>query len=843
MSITITKNQNNMRFFTKLYLLSTFILMSAVVAGQGTTSFTYISPEPGSKYVRPENTIALRQGEVFNASAIRSDHISVTGSLSGEIAGTIKLSKDRRTLIFSQESPYQFGEIITVEVVDGMLTEKGSVLNGVSFGFEVMQSDNYDMLVEFYARQHEENLKEMDFSSNQNPSKSHFPSGTRNATDYPEGFPVATVAEFDNPAPGYIFSGPRPMGAAPYDPYLLIMDNYGTPVFYRNWPRRTNDFKAIVNNQLTFCDFDRSNPTINKYLVMNHHFEFTDTLTMGNGYILDQHDMLMFENGDHFLMAYDPQLVNMDTVYPGGDTAATVVGFIIQKLDSEHNVIFQWRSWDHFSILDANHKDFTESHIDYVHGNAFEVDNDGNLMFSCRDMEEITKIDLESGEIIWRFGLHAQNNMFEFINDTIGFSWQHDIRRIPNGNVTVYDNGNWHTPQFSQALEYNLDETNFTAELVWNYIHDPVVYGRATGSHRRLANENAFICWGLTWPISSSEVTMDGDLAWELHWPESVWEYRVFKFDWKSDYITANLDTIDFGEYDDYVPWPRIFSVTNNADQEIQITSTHNHWDSYYVSTALPLTIPAGESANMTVNFFPAMEGPIEDILTINIESMYSDTLPQMISTQIVLKGSVADDNAPETSISPADGTLEVPQDSEVMISFDEPVLNANGGTLKVSELDNFIIFEEVEGEAVNYTAKMDVWKTKIILVPDTLKPNTEYYVELKANMVSDRSGNTVSDAQTSTFVTEEEQGIDESLLDNLSIYPNPTNGLFYLEVTDLKPVSVRVFDNSGRLVKAMESVDDQRFLIDLSHYNSGVYIVEVMLESGSAISKKILKN
>jgi hypothetical protein len=749
-----------------------------------------------------------------------------------------------RTLIFYPEQEFGLNEKIHVKLEKGIKTATGLSMEGIDFSFSVKPVDNTQMLVDYYQKQSAEQEKNF-FDQRADADKNAIDHLlTEKSASYPEGFPIAHVGAFNNPSPGYIFSGPRPMGSAPYDPYLVIMDNYGTPVFYRNWPRRTNDFKVIVNNQLTYCDFDNANPSINKYIVLNNHFEITDSLMMGNGYDLDQHDMLMDENGDHFLMAYDPQLVNMDTVFPGGDTAATVVGFIIQKLDADHNVIFQWRSWDHFDILDANHTDFTGSNVDYVHGNAFEVDTDGNLLFSCRNMEEITKIDLTTGEIIWRFGLHAKNNMFTFLNDTVGFSWQHDIRRIANGNVTVYDNGNYHTPQFSQAVEYHLDEENFTAELVWNYIHDPVVYGRATGAHRRLDNGNAFICWGLTWPINASEVTMDGDLAWELNWPSNVWEYRVFRFDWEMEYFTVNYDTIDYGVYDDYIAWPQIITITNHADHDIQITSTHNHWDSYFVSTELPLTVPANGTANMTINFFPTQEGRINDVLTLNYESMYSDTLPQCISRQVYLTGFVADGFAPVVELDPADEAIDVSQLVTPTITFNEPVVKVGGGVITKEDLKDLIVFKEASSsEDVEYTAFIDAWKTKITIIPDTLKPLTGYLLELKENVVQDNEGNVVSEATAALWVTEEEQSIAEYEMQGVKIFPNPTNGVSYLQFEDEQPSQLEVSDLSGKTILHLENISEQTLEINLVDQPAGVFVVSIYFNtSRESVNLKLIK-
>src|SRR5204863_4868205 len=136
-------------------------------------------------------------------------------------------------------------------------------------------------------------------------------------------------------------------------------------------------------------------------------------------------------------LSYDPEPVDMSKIVPGGDPNAIVTGLIVQEVDNDGAVYFQWRSWDHFQITDATHEDLTAHNIDYVHGNAIEYDNDGNLLISSRHMDEITKIDISNGDIIWRMG--GRNNQFTFIGDPTGFSHQHAIRRIANGHVTLFD--------------------------------------------------------------------------------------------------------------------------------------------------------------------------------------------------------------------------------------------------------------------------------------------------------------------------------------------------------------------------------------------------------------------
>lgn len=75
------------------------------------------------------------------------------------------------------------------------------------------------------------------------------------------------------------------------------------------------------------------------HYVMNHNFQVINYY-MCSGYNADIHDFLMLDNGNVLMMAYDPQTVDMSEIVTGGHPDATVIGFIIQELDANRNVVF-----------------------------------------------------------------------------------------------------------------------------------------------------------------------------------------------------------------------------------------------------------------------------------------------------------------------------------------------------------------------------------------------------------------------------------------------------------------------------------------------------------------------
>jgi hypothetical protein len=306
--------------------------------------------------------------------------------------------------------------------------------------------------------------------------------------------------------------------------YSLILDNSGNPIYYKKMSGFNTDFKVQPNGHLTY--YDDAGPA---YYELDTNYSIVNIYMADNGYIIDSHEFKILPNGHVIFLCQDREPVDMSKIVTGGNPSAIVIGIAIQELDKNKNVVFQWRSFDHFQITDATQEDLTEDLIDYVHPNTIEFDADGNILLSSRHLDEITKIDHTTGNILWRWG--GKNNQFTFVNDTLHFSHQHSIRRTPTGTYILFDNGNFRTPAFSRALEYKLDEKAKTATLIWQYRHTPDVFSIAMGSVQRLSNGNTLIGWGTGTP-ALTEVRPDGTTALELQFPDSIVSYRAFRSEW-----------------------------------------------------------------------------------------------------------------------------------------------------------------------------------------------------------------------------------------------------------------------------------------------------------------------
>jgi len=601
------------------------------------SEFEYISPVPGSELNSPKTNIIIRFGLAFSAADVYSKILlEVNGDKSGLHSGEVILTEKNKTLLFNPDIPFQEGEVVRVRFLRSTKTEEGLSVPELNFYFKITENE----LNEFVKNNLEKYLLNESLvlagSNKTNSLRSTINNNRYSVMDdsLPEDFPVIEIDSVNNPSPGLIFLAPFYSIYNSSENYLTIVDNYGVPVFYRLVPSFLIDFKKQNNNVLTYYD---SRAT--KFFMLDNSYNIIDSLFIKNGYATDFHELIINEDNHSFMLSYDWQEVAMDTVVPGGNPNATVIGLVVQEQDENKNVVFQWRSWDHFQITDAtNDIDLTDSIIDYVHANSIDIDQDGNLIISCRHMDEITKINRQTGNIIWRWGgEHCENNQFTFVNDPIGFSHQHDLRILENGNYTLFDNGNLHSPPVSRVAEYQLDEVNKLAFLVWNYCNIPQTYSFAMGNASRLANHNTIIGWGSSASPAISEVTPSGEVALFLSIPDTLFNYRGFKFPWKTNLFVGNPESLIFG----YVPYGDSLElhleINNNSDQQIEINSIYNRNSVYSVSEPLPITLPPFGTATITVKFKPESSGEADYFDELHLRW---DTEGQRIAQVISLIGS-----------------------------------------------------------------------------------------------------------------------------------------------------------------------------------------------------------
>nr|WP_294933624.1 T9SS type A sorting domain-containing protein [uncultured Flavobacterium sp.] len=80
--------------------------------------------------------------------------------------------------------------------------------------------------------------------------------------------------------------------------------------------------------------------------------------------------------------------------------------------------------------------------------------------------------------------------------------------------------------------------------------------------------------------------------------------------------------------------------------------------------------------------------------------------------------------------------------------------------------------------------------------------------------------------------------------LNSISVYPNPSTGLFNVALGTFVPETVEVYDLSGKIILTDENVtiSNSHYLLNLSKVATGIYFVKIASENQSVV-KRIIKN
>lgn len=528
----------------------------------------YQWPRNGDIYVPQTTTFIVRPAKSFmNGHTAKDFTFNVHGELSGTHSGKVLISTDDQTIIFKPDHPFETNENVNVRLEISGLEN----ITPVSYSFRITSMSKDDQGRALYS------LKQKEDAENEEAMKNSAEAVQNTFPMYDDTIAFApTTVVFDTVTThtdeGNIFFSPTAAGAHAFAFLAIVSDtamkslpDSNNFIFLENiikpdsTPGGCGNFRMQPDGTLTYFR-QSSSPTGGIFEGqidhLDQHMKIIDTFQCV-GYTADLHDFQILFNKRSILVAYDPQKVAMKqyldsvqngayrSLVPSAKDTAIVFGAIIQELDENKNLVFQWRSWDHFQIVDAERDihlvpaNKQDTLIDYMHINtAIQDPVDHNFIASFRHCDEISKIDV-NGNFIWRWG--GKHNQFAFLGDTLQFSHQHDPARIKNGNITMFDNGNLHTKDTtiagkdtiitrssSRAIEYALNEVNHTATTVWQYTDIP--YSQAGGNVQRFDDGNTLIGLGIVTQPSALEVTSDGSRILRLSMPTGAFSYRTYRY-------------------------------------------------------------------------------------------------------------------------------------------------------------------------------------------------------------------------------------------------------------------------------------------------------------------------
>lgn len=297
--------------------------------------------------------------------------------------------------------------------------------------------------------------------------------------------------------PSYVASGSDPSTgfvavASGTGKYALVIDNTGRVVWYRYFPNGAGlNFMVQPTGHYALRPPTPAAGDIEPWIELDALGNITRELTCADGLQPRPHDLILEAQGSFWILCDETR--SMDLSQLGGVANAHVTGTVIQHIGPAGDVLFAWSAFDHFDITDLDAADRTGANVNWTHGNAIDLDPDGNLIASFRSLNEITRIDTRTGDVLWRLG--GLRNQFTFVDTPLpAFARQHGVRMAAGGWLSLLDNvGN---PAESRAERYLLDAGTRTARLVQSYGSVPGVRTDIGGSVQQLDAERALVSFG-----------------------------------------------------------------------------------------------------------------------------------------------------------------------------------------------------------------------------------------------------------------------------------------------------------------------------------------------------------
>ena len=316
------------------------------------------------------------------------------------------------------------------------------------------------------------------------------------------------VAGGTDPSPGYV--------AFAAGMYGLVIDNAGQVVWYHRFPDGPGlNFQPQPTGRYTARPLPREAGQLATWVELDPAGNVTRTLGCSGGLQPRFHDLLVQVDHSYWILCDETKTMDLSRI--GGVSAARVTGTVVQHLSASGALLFEWSPFDHFEITDLPAADRLGETVNWTHGNALDLDTDGNLLVSFRSLGEITRINSTTGRVEWRMG--GLRNEFSFQDAAAPpFAGQHGVRHYGPRSFVLLDNlGN---PGGTHAERYEYDAQGRTARLLGAVGSLPPVAVQLGGTTQDLPGGRTLVSYGSAGRVEEYDAA--GDVVWRIESPGYV---------------------------------------------------------------------------------------------------------------------------------------------------------------------------------------------------------------------------------------------------------------------------------------------------------------------------------
>jgi hypothetical protein len=281
--------------------------------------------------------------------------------------------------------------------------------------------------------------------------------------------------------------------------YSVVFDNNGVPIWWLKnrtgtfllTPLPGQHFGTIASGVLQ--EYDLNGQLVQSFGTVSGPTDF--------------HEVIRLANGDYVMAT--AVLQPCDLTSWGYTASETCINHVVEELQppaapgDPPTVVFSWDTSQHIPVTETG-TEWRDVHppgfFDPYHINAIEDAGDGFIL-NFRHLDAAYKIDKATGNIDWKLGGTPRPESLQLVGDPLnGVDGQHDARLLPDGTVTMHDNGTNGNgpPRQPRVVRYSIDTVNRTATLVEQMHDDAVTFSQCCGSARKLPGGDWVVGWGST---------------------------------------------------------------------------------------------------------------------------------------------------------------------------------------------------------------------------------------------------------------------------------------------------------------------------------------------------------
>jgi hypothetical protein len=322
--------------------------------------------------------------------------------------------------------------------------------------------------------------------------------------------------------------------------YVAVFDTHGVPVWWINTHRPPLDASLLPDGNVVWAQQHGKDlgPGVSSGTYEEHRLDgkLVRTFSIPGGIPTDRHEMQLLPNGDYAVVAYTTR-DGVDLSPYGGPSRATVLDALVEEVTPKRKVVWSWRSSDHIDLSETGrwyqqnvianpvHLHDGRPAYDIVHINAVEPYGRSHFLVSLRHTDAVYDVAKPSGDIQWKLGGTETPRSLTILGDDFAdFGGQHDVRLLPDGTITLHDNGTG-LGRLPRALRFRIDPSAMTATLIESLTDPDSGPSVCCGSARKLPGGHWVISWGGTHLIE--ELTATGRRVFALHFPLHI-SYRAF---------------------------------------------------------------------------------------------------------------------------------------------------------------------------------------------------------------------------------------------------------------------------------------------------------------------------